>query len=147
MYASVNLSTGNIFVTEFQIVSHLSDVAFFSCHEALEHYGIANQSFSSFFTYLTQVHVNDADFEDVIYHSKENKYDFGILDLIKEEGVRVVSLERTIVDSINVPSLAGGLEEIEYALDNSRKLRIDKIEVLLKHFEKAFLYQKHRLSF
>ena len=82
------------------------------------------------------------DFEDVIYHSKKSGYDLEILDRIKEEGIRVVSLERAIVDSIDSPSLAGGLEEIEYALSNCRRLKIDKIEMLLKHYDKSFLYQK-----
>ena len=132
LYALVNPSTGNIFATKFQIASHLFDDAYFSYHEALEYYGLANQSFVSYFTYLTHVYVDDVVFEDVIYHSKKSGYDLEILNRIKEEDIRVVSLERAIVDSIDSPSLAGGLEEIEYALSNCRKLKIDKIEMLLK---------------
>ena len=64
-----------------------------------------------FFTYLTHVHVNNVDFEDVIYHSKKNKYDFEIFDPIKEEGVRVVSLERAIADPIDVPLLSAVLKK------------------------------------
>ena len=142
LYALVNPSTGNIFATKFQIASHLFDDAYFSYHEALEYYGLANQSFVSYFTYLTHVYVDDVDFEDVIYHSKKSGYDLEILNRIKEEDIRVVSLERAIVDSIDSPSLSGGLEEIEYALSNCRKLKIEKIEMLLKHYDKAFLYQK-----
>ena len=142
LYALVNPSTGNIFATKFQIASHLFDDAYFSYHEALEYYGLANQSFVSYFTYLTHVYVNDVDFEEVIYRSKKSGYDLEILNRMKEEDIRVVSLERAIVDSIDSPSLAGGLEEIEYALDGCRKLKIEKIEMLLKHYDKAFLYQK-----
>ena len=142
LYALVNPSTGNIFATKFQIASHLFDDAYFSYHEALEYYGLANQSFVSYFTYLTHVYVDDVVFGDVIYHSKKSGYDLEILNRIKEEDIRVVSLERAIVDSIDSPSLAGGLEEIEYALSNCRKLKIDKIEMLLKHYDKSFLYQK-----
>ncbi len=142
IYALVNPSTGNIFATKFQIASHLFDDAYFSYHEALEYYGLANQSFVSYFTYLTHVYVDDVVFEDVIYHSKKSGYDLEILNRIKEEDIRVVSLERAIVDSIDSPSLAGGLEEIEYALSSCRRLKIDKIEMLLKHYDKSFLYQK-----
>lgn len=142
LYALVNPSTGNIFATKFQIASHLFEDAYFSYHEALEYYGLANQSFVSHFTYLTHVYVDDVDFEDVLYHSKKSGCDLEIFDRIKEEDVRVVSLERAIVDSIDSPSLAGGLEEIEHALSNCRKLKIDKIEMLLKRYDKAFLYQK-----
>ena len=66
IYALVNPSTGNIFATKFQIASHLFDDAYFSYHDALEYYGLANQAFVSYFTYLTHVYVDDVDFEDVI---------------------------------------------------------------------------------
>lgn len=62
----------------------------------------------------------------VTYCSKKSGCDLEILNRIREKGVRVVSLERAIVDSIDCPSLAGSLEEIEYALDSCRKLKIDK---------------------
>ena len=54
----------------------------------------------------------------------------------------VVSLERAIIDSIDCLSLAGGLEEVEYALDNCPKLNIKDVETLLKAFDKSVLYQK-----
>ena len=76
------------------------------------------------------------------YCSKKSGCDLEILNRIREKGVRVVSLERAIVDSIDCPSLAGSLEEIEYALDSCRKLKIDKTTMLLEHYDKTFLYQK-----
>ncbi len=142
LYALVNPSSGNIFATKFQVASHLFDDAYFSYHEALEYYGLANQSFVSRFTYLTHVYVDDVDFDDVVYHSKRSWCDLEIIDRMEEEGIRVVSLERAILDSIDSPSLSGGLEEIEYALANCRKLKFDKLEILLKRLDKAVLYQK-----
>lgn len=78
----------------------------------------------------------------VTYCSKKSGCDLEILNRIREKGVRVVSLERAIVDSIDCPSLAGSLEEIEYALDSCRKLKIDKTTMLLEHYDKTFFYQK-----
>ena len=78
----------------------------------------------------------------VTYCSKKSGCDLEILNRIREKGVRVVSLERAIVDSIDCPSLAGNLEEIEYALDSYQKLKIDKTTMLLEHYDKTFLYQK-----
>lgn len=78
----------------------------------------------------------------VTYCSKKSGCDLEILNRIREEDVRVVSLERAIVDSTDCPSLAGSLEEIEYALDSCRKLKIDKTTMLLEHCDKTFLYQK-----
>ena len=142
LYALVDPSTGDIYASKFQIASHLFDDSYFSYHEALEYYGLANQSFVSSFTYLTHVYVDDLEFDEVTYRSKKSGSNLEILDRMKEEDIRVVSLERAFVDSIDSPSLAGGLEEIEYALDNSRKLRLDKIEMLLQQYDKTFLYQK-----
>lgn len=142
LYALVNPSTGYIFATKFQIASHLFDDAYFSYHDALEYYGLATQSFISHFTYLTHVYVDDVDFGDVIYHSKKSRCDLEIRNRMKEEHIRVVSLERAIVDSIDSPSLAGGLEEVEYAIRDCPRLNIEKIEMLLKYYDKSFLYQK-----
>ena len=142
LYALVNPTTGMIFATKFQIASRLFDDAFFSYHEALEYYGLANQSFVSEFTYLTKYHARDLEFEDVIYKAKKSNCNLFIEDRIEEEGIRVVSLERAIIDSIDYISLSGGLEEVEYALENCPKLNIQHVEQLLKTYNKKTLYQK-----
>ena len=142
LYALIDPSTGGIYASRFQIASNLFDDSYFSYHEALEYYGLANQVFVSRFTYLTHVYVRDLDFEDVIYTSKKDECDLEILDQMVEENTRVVSLERAIVDSIDSPGYAGGLEEIENALDACRDLYIDKVVKMLEYYDKAYLYQK-----
>lgn len=142
LYALVDPSTGRIYASKFQIASKLFVDSYFSYHDALEYYGLATQSFVSRLTYLTHVRVNPIEFEDVVYYSKVSKCELEIVDHIKENGVRVVSLERAIVDSIDNYHLGGGLEEVEFALDSCRKLDIKIIETLLKYYDKAFLYQK-----
>ena len=142
LYALVDPSTGSIYATKFQIASRLFPNSYFSYHEAIEYYGLADQSFVSIFTYLSSNRVPELEFDDVIYRSKKSTYDLEILDHMKEEGVRVVSLERAIVDSIDSPSLAGGLEEVENALEFGRKLNIEVVIKLLKNYDKTYLYQK-----
>ncbi len=142
LYALVDPSTGMIYVTKFQIASHLFDDAYFSYHDAIEYYGLATQSFISIFTYLTKSHARDLEFEDVIYKAKKSNSDLFIRDRMKEEGVRVVSLERAIIDSIDCLSLAGGLEEVEYALDSCPRLKLKDVEALLNAYDKNVLYQK-----
>ena len=142
LYAVVDPTTGNIFASKFQIASRLFDDAYFSYHEALEYYGLATQSFVSRFTYLTHVYVNDVVFEENIYSSKKSTCNLDILDHMNQNGVRVVSLERAIVDSIDDPNLAGGLEEIENALESCRELNIDRVIKMLNYYNKSFLYQK-----
>ena len=142
LYALVDRSTGQIYATKFQIASKLFDDSYFSYHDALEYYGLATQSFVSQLTYLTHVRVSPFVFEDITYNSKVSKCDLEIEDHIKENGVRVVSLERAIVDSIDNYHLGGGLEEVELALDSCPKLNIEAVVSMLKHYDKAFLYQK-----
>ena len=142
LYASVDPTTGMIYASKFQIACRLFDDAYFSYHEALEYYGLATQAFVSHFTYLTHVYVDDVDFEDNVYTSKKSTCDLEIIDRIDQDGVRVVSLERAIVDSIDNPNYAGGLEEIENALDACRDLNIEKVIKMLEYYDKAYLYQK-----
>lgn len=142
LYALVDRSTGGIYVSKFQIASRLFSDAYFSYHEALEYYGLATQSFVSRFTYLTHVYVKDVVFEDNVYVSKKSTCDLEIMDHMHQNGVRVVSLERAIVDSIDCPGYAGGLEEIENGLDACRDLDLDKVTTMLEYYDKAFLYQK-----
>lgn len=142
LYAVVDPTTGAIYASKFQIASHLFNDSYFSYHEALEYYGLSTQSFVSHFTYLTHVYVKDLDFEENIYSSKRSTCDLEILDHIEQNGVRVVSLERAIIDCIDNPSYAGGLEEIEYALDMCRDLDLEKVERMLNYYDKSFLYQK-----
>ena len=142
LYAVVDPTTGAIYASKFQIACRLFDDAYFSYHEALEYYGLATQSFISRFTYLTHVYVNDVDFGENIYSSKKSTCDLEILDHMKQNGVRVVSLERAIIDSIDNPGYAGGLEEIENALNGCRELNLDKVIKMLVYYGKSFLYQK-----
>ena len=142
LYALVDPSTGRVYANKFQIASRLFDDSYFSYHDALEYYGLATQSFVSQFTYLTHVRVNPMEFDGVVYHSKVGKCDLEIRDLLKESGVRVVSLERAIVDCIDHYHLGGGLEEVELALEACGRLDFDRVIRLLEFYDKSFLYQK-----
>lgn len=142
LYALVDPSTNEIYATRFQIASRLFDDSYFSYHETLEYYGLSNQSFVSNFVYLCHTYAKELEFQDVRYESKKSNCHLQILDRMKEEGVRVVSLERAIVDAIDCPSLSGGVEEIEYALENAPDLDISSVEQMLEHYNKDYLYRK-----
>lgn len=142
LYALVDPSTNEIYATRFQIASKLFDDSYFSYHEALEYYGLTNQSFVSSFTYLCHTYAKELDFLGVRYESKKSDCHLQISDRMKEEGVRVVSLERAIVDAIDCPSLSGGIEEIEYALENAPDLNLSSVEQMLEYYNKDYLYRK-----
>lgn len=142
LYALIDRTTGGIYASRFQIACSLFDDAYFSYHEALEYYGLATQVFVSRFTYLTHTYVRELEFEHVGYCSKKDSCDLEILDRMNGDGTRVVTLERAIVDSIDNPGYAGGLEEVENALDFCRNLYVDRVIRMLEYYDKAVLYQK-----
>lgn len=142
LYALVDPSTGAIYASKFQIASRLFEDSFFSYHEALEFYGLANQAFTSHFNYLTHTYVADIEFENVLYKSRKSECGLEVMDSMKENGVRIVSLERAIVDSIDSPDLGGGLEEIENVLKICPVPDITKVISMLEYYGKSFLYQK-----
>jgi len=141
LYALVNPLTGEVFANRFQVASHLFDDSYVSYHEALEYYGLANQSFVSVFNYVTSSHGRDFEFNNVIYKAKKPSSNLFIKENL-DESIRIVSLERAIVDSIDEYSLAGGLEEVESALDICPDLNLEDIKTLLLDYDKKLLYQK-----
>lgn len=142
LYAMINPTTNLIFASKFQIACRLFKDAYLSYHEALEYYGLANQSFVSICNFLTKSHSRDLIFEGVTYKSKKSKHDICIRNRMEEEGIRVVTLERAIIDSIDCISLSGGFEEVEYALSNINILNWNDILSILRFYNKKYLYQK-----
>ena len=63
--------------------------------------------------------------------------------------VRVTSLERTVIDSINDIDKIGGLEELLKCLALIPSLKEDKLVACMEDYGKGFLYQKtgYLLSF
>lgn len=108
----------------------------------MEYYGLANQFFALRFTFLTHTYDRDLEFDEIKFVSKKNNDSTEIVDRMLEEGVKVASLERTIIDCIDSPSQAGGLEEVIYALENIQFLDFDKIKEILILKNKNFYIKK-----
>ncbi len=66
---------------------------------------------------------------------------------LKEDGVRVTDMERTILDSINDLDKIGGLEELLRCLELINYADEEKLLLYLKlTFHKQVLYQKRDIS-
>lgn len=106
----------------------------------MEYYGIANQVFSNVFvgslTRFNNFVFNDNEF---IFKSAKN---IKFVNNIINEGIKVSSLEKTIVDCIDNINLAGGIEEILNALEQIKYLNEKKILEILLDINKMVLYQK-----
>ena len=140
LYALIDPSTNDIYSTKFEIASKISDSSFVCYHSALEYYGIANQVFSNVLvgslTKFNSFVFNDNEF--ICKHVKDIKF----VNNIVNEGIRVSSLEKTIIDCIDNIDLAGGIEEVLNALEQIKYVNEKKLLEILKDINKMFLYQK-----
>ena len=107
-------SMGSLSVIRFEIASRITETAFIAYHSALEFYGLANQVFNIIIV-GSQTRFYNFEFEGMGYEyvNVKNYYD---IKFIEKARVRVPSLERTIIDCIDNVNLAGGIEELLYAL-------------------------------
>ena len=140
LYALVDPSTNDIYSTKFEIASKISQTSFVCYHSALEYYGLANQVFGDVLvgslTRFNNFVFNDDEF---IYKSVKNvKF---VNDVISE-GIRVSSLEKTIIDCIDDMDLAGGIEEVLNALEQIKYVNESRVLDILRDTDKMFLYQK-----
>lgn len=140
LYALIDPSTNDIYSTKFEIASKISDSSFVCYHSALEYYGIANQVFSNVLvgslTKFNSFVFNDNEF--ICKHVKDIKF----VNNIVNEGIRVSSLEKTIIDCVDNIDLAGGIEEVLNALEQIKYVNENKLLEILKDINKMFLYQK-----
>lgn len=140
LYALVDPSTNDIYSTKFEIASNISETSFICFHSALEYYGIANQVFNDVIvgslTKFNNFIFNDNEF--IFKHAKS----LTLINNVISEGIRVTSLEKTIIDCIDEISFSGGIEEILNALEQIKYLNEEKLIEALDEYNKMFLYQK-----
>lgn len=140
LYALIDPSTNNIYSTKFEIASNISRTSFICFHSALEYYGIANQVFNDV-TVGSLTKFNNFTFQDSKFVYKQVKNAVFVKDVISE-GIKVTSLEKTIIDCIDDISLAGGIEEVLNALEQIKYLKEEILTKVLEDSDKMFLYQK-----
>lgn len=140
LYALVDISINDIYATRFQIASKISNSSFICYHSALEYYGIANQVFDDVIV-GSVTKFNNFIFDGSEYIFKQAK-NIGFVNNVVSEGIKVTSLEKTIIDCIDNPLLAGGIEEVLYSLEQIKFLNEDKLLEILEDINKKFLYQK-----
>ncbi len=133
-------SMGSLSVNRFEIASRITETAFIAYHSALEFYGLANQVFNIVIV-GSQTRFYNFEFEEIgyEYENVKNYYD---IHFNKKANARVPSLERTIIDCIDNVNLAGGIEELLYALGIVVQLDEKKLLGALASYDSVFLYKK-----
>lgn len=139
LYAVISLETMQPIANRFQIASSSAEDACVSHHSAFEYYGVANQVFYEiYFTSKRRLH--DFFYDGIDYKCLPSRGTVGI----KEDpvGVRVTTLERTVIDSIADFEKIGGLEELLRCLLLIPALGPDKLLEALALYHSGKLYQK-----
>lgn len=133
-------SSGYPLSTKFEIATKIASDAFVCYHSALEYYGVANQVFN-LVTVGSNKRFNEFSFDDIDYIRKPAKHSVQVNNIVTA-GVRITSLERTIIDCIDDVDSSGGIEELLNALEQIRVLDEKKLLETLNAYNSIVLYQK-----
>lgn len=139
LYATVSLETEQPIPNRFQIASCISDDSFVSHHSAFEFYGYANQVFYEVY-FSTEKRVRSFDYNGLFYLPVLWRGNYSVAEM--SNGVRVTSLERTVIDSIADFTKIGGLEELLRCILLIPSLDERKLLEVLESYGREQLYQK-----
>jgi predicted transcriptional regulator of viral defense system len=150
LYASTPPLLQSEWIDPYLITAHAVDGAVIAYHTALELHNLAYTSFDEL-VYLTHVAGSRFSFQHKTYRpvcypqklisKKQNQFE---VMRLQRQGmiINVTSLERTIVDVLDRPNLAGGLEEVMRSLEHLVNFDVRKIIAYTLLLEKASIAAK-----
>ena len=137
-YVTISLETRQPIVSRYQIGCRIFNDAVISHHSAFEVYGYANQVFYEVFV-ATESRFSDFQYNGVSYHRITPKFN---MDAVQIGGVRVTSLEQTVVDSISDFEKIAGLEETLRCIMLAPSLNEERLIHILETRQNGYLWQK-----
>ncbi|MDD2362064.1 MAG: hypothetical protein PHH84_03775 [Oscillospiraceae bacterium] len=111
LYTCVNVADGQPVASKYHIACAINETAYISHHSAFEYMGISNQVFYEMYVYSMKRFAN-FEFEGITYKYISSKIEDGVIVPKNTQGIRITSIERTVVDSIKDFEKIGGLEEL-----------------------------------
>lgn len=141
LYSCVNVADGSVVASRYHIACGINETAYLSHHSAFEYAGMANQVYYEVYV-SSNVRFADFEFEGITYKYVASKLDTGIVEPKNTQGIRVTSLERTVVDSIKDFEKIGGLEELLNCISSIIHLDEKQLIEYLDAYDMQFLYQK-----
>lgn len=138
LYVAINISTGSDMANKYQIACKINDGCFISYHSAFEFYACYNQVFNELQVSSNKrfTEFNDENITYCYFHSNINKQ----VEIIN--GIKVTSIERTIVDSINMLGKVMDFEELIKCIEDVESIDEKKIIEMLEEYNKDILYCK-----
>lgn len=138
LYVAISLETQQPIASRYAIASHISKDATVSYHSAFEFYGYGNQVFYEM-QVTSESRFRDFEYGGITYHRIAPRISGGITEI---NATHITSLERTVIDSINLFEKIGGLEELLRCLALIPTLDESALSVYLAEYGSGFLYQK-----
>jgi predicted transcriptional regulator of viral defense system len=138
LYTCYDFALNSDCANRFQIASSINENSYISYHSAFELYGFYGQTF-----YEIQVssrkRFSPFEYDGYSYECFPNHIDIQI-DTI--QGAKVTSIERTIVDSINMLGKVMDIEELVKCIDLIHLVNEIKLLGVLETYHKEILYRK-----
>ncbi len=138
LYTCYDVALNQDCANRFQIASSINQNSYISYHSAFEFYGFYNQMFNAI-QVSSNKRFSSFEYDGYSYEWYLSNIDIQI-DLI--QGVKVTSIERTIVDSINMLGKVMDIEELIKCLDLVHLVDEKKLIEVLKAYDKEVLYRK-----
>lgn len=141
MYSVVNPTTGQIVASKYQIACAITDTAYISHHSAFEYYGLVNQVYYEVYV-SSETKFHHFEFDTMMYKHVASRMSDGVVEAKHTTGVKITSLERTVVDSIHDLNKIGGFEELLQCLEGIHYLNEEQLTYYLTVYDTQGLYQK-----
>ena len=139
LYAVISLETNQPIPSRYRIASCIAKDSCVSHHSAFEYYGYANQVFNTVY-FSAKGRFTSFRYNGVTYIQTPWKGDVEVYET--SSGIRVTSVERTVIDSVADPKIAGGMEELLRCLMLVPSLSKEKLLKSLECYHQEQLYQK-----
>lgn len=138
LYTCLNFSDGSDVANRFQIASNINENSYVSYHSAFEFYGFYDQVYFQM-QVSSPKRFSSFDYDGYSYVGYMNGMDKQI-EIV--QGIKVTSLERTIVDSVDMLGKVMDAEELVKCIDLIGLVDESKIIEILEAYDKEVLYRK-----
>lgn len=141
LYTCIDLTTGNVIANKYQIATAINEGSYVAYHTAFELHGMANQVYNIVYVSSSK-RFNTFEFMGITYKFIKSDFDDGVIEVRNTEGIKVTDVERTYIDSVNLVSKIGGVEELINITESLDRLDVEKLIKYLDLYDKKVLYQK-----
>ena len=141
LYTCISPETGLPIANKYQIASAITKDFFVSRHSALEYYGVTDQVYYDVYVSSTNK-FQEFEYDGYIYKCVITEDTSGVEKPVMLNGMRISSVERSIIESIKDMDKVSGAEEIIAAIELFPMIYEEKMLERLASYHNQFLYQQ-----